>query len=107
LITAARASSAVSAGWFVRWYFRSPLARCSATSQASSPGKCWARAATGPSATRTRSAANSALSGPLVPFRHEMVRNAAGRLSISSAAATLAAEGTGCLRGRPVGLRAG
>jgi hypothetical protein len=36
-----------------------------------------------------------------------MVRNAAGRLSISSVAATLAAEGTGCLRGRPVGLRAG
>src|SRR3954464_10949632 len=60
-----------------------------------------------PSATRTGRAANSARSGPLVPVRHETARNAAGRASSSSAAPALAAEGTGCLRGRPAGLRAG
>ena len=65
------------------------------------------RKATGPSATRTRRAANSALRGPLVPVRHERARNAAGGASSSSAAATLATEGTGCLRGRPVALGAG
>jgi hypothetical protein len=43
----------------------------------------------------------------LVPVRQETVRNAAGRLSTSSAALTLAAEGTGCLRGRPVAFRSG
>ena len=63
--------------------------------------------ATSPSATRTLEAANWARSGPLVPVRHEMVWNASGCASISSAAATLTAEGTGCLRGRPVALRSG
>ena len=71
------------------------------------PAGAGRRAAAGPSATRTRNAANSASSGPLVPVRHETARNAAGRASSSSAAPTLAAEGTGCLRGRPVGLRSG
>jgi hypothetical protein len=43
----------------------------------------------------------------LVPVRHETVRNASGRASTSSAAATLSTEGTGCLRGRPAPLRSG
>ena len=72
-----------------------------------SPGRCGPLAAIGPAATRTRTAANAALSGPLVPVRRAMVRNVSGRASISAAAPTPATEGTGCLRGRPVALRAG
>ena len=52
----------------------SPDERCSPTSHTSSPGRCWAacpcRRTAGPSATRTRTAANFAFSGPLVPRRH-------------------------------------
>src|SRR4051794_683472 len=71
------------------------------------PGRCCPRAATGPSARRTRTVANAARSGPLDPIRHEMERNASGRASSNLAAATLAAEGTGCWRGRPVAFRSG
>jgi hypothetical protein len=87
LISTASTSSGVSAGWLARSYVGSPLTRCSPTSHASAPGRCWPRAMTGPSATRTRTAA--------------------GRASISSAAPRLVTEGTGCLRGRPVALRSG
>ncbi len=106
LIAVASARSGASAGWLARWYLRSPAARSSRTSRASSPGRCWARAATGPSATRARTAAKRARSGPLVPRRQDTVRNARrGSEANSLAASTLGAEGTGCLAGRPVAER--
>ena len=56
-----------------KMYLRSPEARRSPTSQASSPGMCcmplsWMRCG-GPSAIRTRTAAKEAAKGPLVPLR--------------------------------------
>ena len=64
------------------------------------------RAATGPSATRTRTAAKRAFSGPLVPRRQERERNARRGIAANRlAASTLGAEGTGCLAGRPVARR--
>src|SRR5215207_1143154 len=95
LIVAARIRSGASAGWLVRWYLRSPAARSSQTSHAASPGRCWARAATGPSATRTRTAAKRAFSGPLVPRRQERGRNARRGMAAKSFAASTDAQGRG------------
>ena len=108
MISAASRSSGVSAGRLDRWYLRSPVERCSHTSQTSSPGRCCALAIAGPSAIRTRTAANPARSGPFVPRRQESVRNAASGIAANSAATpTLLAEGTGCFLGRPFGFGAG
>src|ERR1700721_1033978 len=82
---------------------RQSHARCSPISQASSPGRgClplshirWG----GPSAVRTRTAANRALSRPLVPLRQLTVLHCA--LANMSSAAVDRLSGTCRLRGRP------
>jgi hypothetical protein len=92
------------AGKLARWYLRSLDARCSPTSQTSSPGRCWlfrVRMRTGgPSATRTRVAAKEAASGPRVPVRHCTGCQSA-RASMSSAARA-SSPGMAVRRGRPV-----
>jgi len=70
-------------------YCRSPDARCSPMSQASSPGRCcWPLSPIrcgGPSAVRTRTAAKRTSSLPFVPVRQAMLRHLAPA-SMSSAA---------------------
>src|SRR3954449_726261 len=63
------------------------------------------QALSGPSATRTRTAAKRALSGPLVPVRQVMRRQRC--LSSISAAESGGRLGTGCLAGRPLGVYVG
>src|SRR4051794_38822732 len=96
LTRAANPSSEVSAGRLARWYFLSPEARRSPTtptSQTSSPGACCPLRRCSPSAGRTRRAANAATSGPLVPSR-QLIRRQAAFASMASAA-------TGSLRSAP------
>ena len=59
--------------------FRSPVERCTPTSQTSSPGRCWTPMSWirwgDPSATRTRRSAKRAHSRPFVPRRQLTVRH--------------------------------
>src|SRR3954452_7201261 len=105
LTVAARRRSAVRGGRLLREYFFSPLSRHSPINQTVSPGRRTLSALVGPSATRTRTAAKRPLRGPLVPLRQVMRRQ---RCCASVSAAVRGGRfGTGCLLGRPVGVREG
>ena len=80
----------------------SPEGRRSPTSPTSAPGRCQPLRSWAPSAGRTRKAANSAASGPLVPCRQLIRRQSA--LASTASAARGASLGTGCLRGRPAAV---
>src|SRR3954451_18884174 len=81
------------------------MARHSPISQSSSPGRRVFLALHGPSATRTRTAAKRALSGPLVPLRQVMrCQRCVASISAAESGGRL---GTGCLAARPLGVYAG